>query len=145
MRTLPLAALALLAGCQAYMPSSAPPAPGAETVRIPFVQPRAVILSRGEGEGGRVDTIADATAVYGRVIALRGDTLRMTVTQVARRGRLQYVPSGADATIAMSSVAGVERWSHSPRRTAVLLGVVGTAALAVGLFFMALAEALGES
>ena len=138
--TRPLVALLLLAGCHAYMPSAAPLAPGTETVRLAFARPQAVVLARGDGAGASVDTIADATAIYGRVVELRDDTLRMVVTQVARRGTLRYLPSGADATLATSTVAGVERWSHSPERTTVLVSIVAGAAVAVLSFLWALGE-----
>jgi hypothetical protein len=136
----------LLAGCQAYLPSSAPLSPSAEVVRIAFARPRAVALARDErAAADRVDTIADVTAVYGRVVELRGDTLRMAVTQLARRGALQYTPSGPQAAIEISTIAGVERSGLSHRRTTVLASIVVGAAVATGLFLAAFAAALGGS
>ena len=137
-------ALLLLAGCQAYMPAQGALAPGTETVRLSFARPRDVVLARDRHAAtSRADTIADVTAVYGRIVDLRGDTLQLVVTQLARRGALQYMPSGRGASIEMATVAGIERWSFSPQRTTVLVSIVGGVALAAAVFLAMLASAMG--
>ena len=141
LRAVTVAALPFLAGCQAYVPSSRPLAPSAEVVRVPLVRPQAVVLARDAGAGAaRADTIRGVTALYGRILELRGDTLRLAVTQVGRSGALQHFPSGPHAAVTLAEITVVERMGYSEQRTRALgvtFGVAVVAAAVVWAMFVA--------
>jgi hypothetical protein len=120
-----VAALLLLAGCQGYVRSSAPVAPGAEMVRIPFVRPQAIVIARDDPAQGWSDTIDAVTSVQGRILEVNGDTLRLAVDMFGRNGAYYPVAPGRHAIIAMSTARRVERRGFSVRNT-VVQGTAGT-------------------
>ena len=133
----------LLSGCQGYVASNAPPAPGFDVVRIPFARPQVVLLARADAADAPPDTLRGVTAVYGRVLELRGDTLRMVVTQVGRSGALQHYPSGRHAAVDLRAATGVQRWDFSQPRTtslAVVFGALVITAVAVFAVFISYVE-----
>lgn len=129
-------------GCHTYLPSPAPPTPAAEIVRIPFARPQVLVLARGErSTGDALDTLRGVTAVYGRVVALRGDTLELVVTRLSVHGAPQQLTAARRAAIDVTATTGVERWGHDREATRmVLTGAVVVLAAAVVIAAAALSQ-----
>ena len=124
------------AGCSGYVRSDAPVAPSAEVVRVPFVRPQAFVVRRAITSGSAsLDTLRGITAVYGRVMELRGDTIALVITQVSRRGALDRQPSGVQADIDRRTALPVERWGYSDGRTKGLMAMLGGIVVSAAVLF----------
>lgn len=144
MRHLFLAPVILLAGCQAYVRSSAPVAPSAEMVRIVFRHPQVVVIARDDSAAGWADTLGNVSSVQGCILKLHGDTLQLAVTNFGRNGLHHPVGPGRHTAITMSTVKHVERRGFSPQQTVVRgTGVVMLAGLVAGLLHL-IAKSLSQ-
>jgi hypothetical protein len=141
-RTLPSSTLALLllAGCHGYVTSSPVLAPNLELVRIPLAHAETVVVERDDPAAGWSDTLENVTAIEGRVVELRENTVRLAVTHLERRGARNRIPPGRSVVIDLSRARSVERYGFSLGRTAAatvgfaLLGMAaGLVILLVGL------------
>jgi hypothetical protein len=116
---------ALTSGCFHYVATQRPAEQS--DVRIAFAPPRDVAFERG----GTPDTRTHVTELRGRLTAIRGDTLWVTVNELHdTRQPAQYIDKAA-VRIVRDSSTSVETWSFNGGRTAGTLAGVSLALLLV--------------
>jgi hypothetical protein len=131
-------AVVVAAGCYSYRLAPVP-APERALMRVRFETPRTLPVVVGDRDTVNLRGI---TAVAGRVVAGRGDTLELAVDRVWRQGERPSVISaiweGARAVVVPDPTRPAEQRAFSVGRTLLLVaGIAAAAAVAVVAAFIA--------
>lgn len=132
-----LARLALLSGvllqaaCFASIRVMPEEALALSAVRLKFAQAREVVLSRS---GKAPLVVAEVTAVYGRVLSVTGDTLRIRVARVSQGGPFRYFNEPTETALVRDGSMPLEVVQLNQRRTVLLVASVVLLAYALMIF-----------